>query len=457
MNIMALRIRDFKYIKFYDIEISNGALIVQTEIPQDFPELKRVKTLEFTYDSSVLVKDEQVALALSLLCVNFEKIYFEGIEISKKAKKVIEDWTKAEVFCDISEKAEKKIVKRNRHKFATLFSGGFDSTALLTLMPDDTIPIHLSFGGGFSPETQVILDYEYNDNIKPFILDTNLYHTALHRNGDVTHFVQAFPIILLCEHLSLRYFGWGHILESRHGELYDSQIELLSRTLPPLEYAGVQLIPYTNGLTEYGTAKVLLSKTQKQIESSYKAARCATGVEKLLRKKLILNVLNTDIEVDDRLINARLNKPDFANKYPLTPFLLLYAIQQLGSERVREDFNFISPDVEKLIKDWDLSFYLKVHPIPLKYFPDELKDDYLNKLSSLGIEQYSDEDLLTLEKVRILIRGIVAGNYGKYELDPKKVFLDAKRKEKMYKKNMNSIKFISNRLIHLLKERTFIK
>lgn len=135
----------------------------------------------------------------------------------------------------------------------------------------------------------------------------------------------------------------------------------------------------------------------------------------------------------------------------------MYAIQQLGSERVREDFNFISPDVEKLIKDWDLSFYLKVHPIPLKYFPDELKDDYLNKLSSLGIEQYSDEDLLTLEKVRILIRGIVAGNYGKYELDPKKVFLDAKRKEKMYKKNMNSIKFISNRLIHLLKERTFIK
>lgn len=454
---MALRIRDFEYIKFFDIEISNGKLVVDTEIPQDFPKLKRVTKLEFTYDSSVLVKGEQVALALSLLCVNFKTIYFEGIEISKEAKEVIEKWTKAEVFCDISEKAENKISKVNRHKFATLFSGGFDSTALLTLMPDDAIPIHLSFGGGFSPETKVIKEYEYNKNIEPFILETNLYFTALHRNGDVTHFVQAFPIILLCEHLSLKYFGWGHILESRHGEIYDSQIELLSKTLPPLEYAGVQVIPYTNGLSEYGTAKVLLSKTQKQIESSYEAARCATGIEKLLRKRLILNVLDTDIEVDERLIAARLNKPDFANKYPLTPFLLLYAIQQLGSERVREDFNFISPDIEKLIKDWDLSFYLKVHPIPLKYFPDELKDDYLNKLSSLGIEQYSDEDLLTLEKVRILIRGIVAGNYGKYELDPKKVFLDAKRKEKMYKKNMNSIKFLYNRQIYLLKKRIFNK
>ena len=56
--------------------------------------------LEFKYDSSILVKDEQVALALSLLCVRYEKIYFEGIQIPERAKKLNEDWTGAQVFCE---------------------------------------------------------------------------------------------------------------------------------------------------------------------------------------------------------------------------------------------------------------------------------------------------------------------------------------------------------------------
>lgn len=101
---MATRVKKFEYIKFFDIEISYGSLTLQTEIPQDFEEInKREKKLEFKYDSSILVKDEQVALALSLLCVRYKEIIFEGIQISKNTKKLIEDWTDAQVFCELSE------------------------------------------------------------------------------------------------------------------------------------------------------------------------------------------------------------------------------------------------------------------------------------------------------------------------------------------------------------------
>ncbi len=444
---MATRVKKFKYIKFFDIEIDYGSLILQTEIPQDFEETnKRRKELEFKYDSSILVKDEQVALALSLICVRYEKIYFDGIQISENVKKLIEDWTGAQVFCELCEGLEKKIVIENRQNFAALFSGGFDSTALLTLMPDDTIPIHLSFGGLFTTETKIISDYKYPNNIKPVIVTTNLYHTMLQRNAIAAHFLTAIPIILLCEHLSLRYFSWGHILEAAGGQLLDSRIRTLSKTLPPLEYAGVECIPYINGLTEYGTTKILLSKSQEEIEASYQAARCSSKAEKLLRKKMFLNALGTDIKIDNDLIQvARQKKSDFTKK-SYTPFALLYALQKLGTKRIREDYNFISEDIENLIKDWDLSFYTKLNPIPLEYFPKEFKEDYLNKLSSLGIEVYSESDLAMLEKARILTRGIVAGNFRKYEYNPHKV---------ANKEENNSIKFHFKKLVHLSHQRIF--
>jgi len=457
---MAYEIQDHAFIRFFNIEITSGSLVLQTEIAQDANEQdRREKQLEFGFDEELTLKDDQVALALSLVCRDYEYVIFEGIAISENVKQVIGEWTGAEITCDIHPGPEGQIVIEGRKNYAALFSGGFDSTALLSLMPDETIPIHLSFGGLFVPEDEVISNYSFPEGIEPVIVTTNLYRTKLHRNGDAVNFVLAMPVIFFCENLSLRYFGWGHTLTAAGGDLLDSKIRLLSKTLPPVKCAGVDCIPYVNGLGEYVTTKIVLTKSQEEVEASFQAARCFANGSKALRKRLIINCMGGDVALDDALIEARKERPELANKESFVPYMMLFALQKLGLKRVSEDFRGISPDIVEFTKDWDLSFFLKLNPIPLEYFPPELVKDYLAKLASFGIEVCNDTDLESFEKVRLLVRGIVAGNYTKYGLFPEDVEQKKRQihrlryKLKQREKQINSFRFLSRRAAHLVAQR----
>ena len=85
----------------------------------------------------------------------------------------------------------------------------------------------------------------------------------------------------------------------------------------------------------------------------------------------------------------------------------------------------------------------------------------MNKLSSLGIEVYNESDLAMLEKVRILVHGIVAGNFGKYDYNPREAAKKEKQLNKVEKqlkklqKKNKSIKFHFKKLFHLSYQRIF--
>ncbi len=188
------------------------------------------------------------------------------------------------------------------------FSGGVDSTAAMMLMPPETPLVFLNrVGPGRTPSAtqyQSVAALHALNRLESMghethAVDTDLEHTR-RPTGFPTHWANAIPSLLFADPLRLRSTSWGLILESAYAVGSSSGFQdwphrPVARKLDALFTAvGLPPSPVVAGLSEVGTAKVVLgsryaSITQSCIRGSIEpCGRC----KKCFRKGLLDRALS---------------------------------------------------------------------------------------------------------------------------------------------------------------------
>lgn len=197
------------------------------------------------------------------------------------------------------------------------FSGGVDSTAAMVLLPRDTPLVFLDrVGPGRTPnETRYqsaaalnALEHLGREGRETYAVETDLEHTR-RPTGFPTHWANAVPAILLADRLRLHAISWGMVLEAAYsvgsaaGYQEWSRRASMKKLSTLFAAVGLPVSPVVAGLSEVGTAKVVLgspyaSITQSCVRGSIQSCgRC----KKCFRKGLLDRALSSPTWTADDL------------------------------------------------------------------------------------------------------------------------------------------------------------
>ncbi|SCF43800.1 hypothetical protein [Micromonospora mirobrigensis] len=340
------------------------------------------KTGEIHFQSNIPIPfdPDSVALALSTMCGSAYRRVRMDLRVSPRARKVVESFLR----CELSAPARGGVTPERRRRGNVLsFSGGFDSLAALRLMPDDTNLVSMDFGGRFSTEKP------FFDKFRPTVISTNIVGTDFQRNS--WSFMGIGAILTAPIHAA-KYMTFGSILEAGVDNLRRLPLTSRGQTFPPFAGAGYRNAPYVAGITEIGTAMILVTYCPEVVNDSL-ASLALPGEEKLYRKYVLASIAaeRAGLTVDLKEPPPPATRRPFGRNFT-ADFLSLY-IRRFGGAQVRDAFlTDVPAEIDALSERLALTFYERINTTIMQKFPVELAGGLYERAAVAGLVPYTEDD-----------------------------------------------------------------
>lgn len=243
--------------------------------------------------------------------------------------------------------------RRFGRESALNFSGGFDSLAAYSLLPDANL-ISLDFGGRFSRERL------YFEKYNPLIFETNLTSIGLNR-----HSWQFMGIgsILLRDELGLGSYSFGSIMAGSLPRLLHGPLDQSTGGIGVANDLGMRLQNPVAGISEVAALSLVMSSAPHELIDVLHSVALPRE-DKFLRKHQML-----------RAVAARKNFPVSLPELPsgkarlhwgqnfATDLSSLFVAKQLGVEVVATSYiDGIPENVVEVISEISLDFLMRFNP-----------------------------------------------------------------------------------------------
>jgi hypothetical protein len=258
------------------------------------------------------------------------------------------------------------------------YGGGMDSTAIALLFPD--FPIIHSSNSNDDLETKNVIKKFVKENLKndSFIIDTNC--KELCKPGGFTTFTNIFlmPLILSAD-LNIKNICCGEILGASclsNGKKYFPQFNTKRRNrwMNFYNHIGLNIFSPTAGCSELITSKIVYKHKLSdkvlfcEINEGKPCFKCIKCLRKILELKLCGFEYNFDNFNEKFIINFLMKRP------------LYFA--HIFIETIKNNHE-IPPYLKESIKDIihiETSLFHKIYSKSFIYFPEDIKDEIINKL-----------------------------------------------------------------------------
>ncbi|MGP9613504.1 hypothetical protein ACT3TE_09615 [Brachybacterium sp. AOP42-B2-9] len=346
-------------------------------------------TLEWEFDRLVPVSSSQVALAAATLCgTQFKNIEFD-FEVEESVLATVRKFTRGEVDAVPTPDAPRPLLHDGN---VLSFSGGFDSFSAWRLMPESSHLVSLDFGGWFEREADFFQDFD------TLVVSTNMrsmptLRTPLTRN----HWsFMAVGAILTARHFNVKHHSFGSIL----GESLSSSARPVP-TLPVLEALGFKEAGYARGLTEVGTASVILRSDPSRVVDSLRSLSGPRD-RKIFRKTALSEVVAKKIGVAvdlPKLDYSRSPQIKFGDDYA-SSLSALYCLGQGRGDSIEGLFESVPEEARKIGDELSLDFMEKINWDAYSGFPSSLQEGLWSKFAKFRLEPYGERDWAELSIVR---------------------------------------------------------
>lgn len=333
---------------------------------------------------------DQIALALSTLCGRAYASIRMDLHVSENCAKTIEAYTQAELtFAGRGVLAS----RREGREYLLNFSGGFDSLAALSLMPESTRLVSNDWGGNFSREAEFFKRFPTN------ILKTNAQRLGYCR--DSWQFM-GLAMILFADHLDIGYSAFGGILEASWQQFLRRPPKIVS--IYPFKGLGIRSMCVVNGLTEVATA-MLAVKYYPEIVCESLMSVAGAGSEKLRRRYLFADYANRKfgLKLDFPTTGCPVKFPLKFGSHLAMDFLSAFMVKQFSYEVASEMLTDVPHDIVEFAKTHSLRFYERLNTNFLDTIPEEVRPRYFSQLVGAGILPYDEEDWLEFNDMRQLL------------------------------------------------------
>lgn len=349
--------------------------------------------LYFELSHKIIPENDLIAIALSTLCGrgNYDAVHFD-LDLQKQTLEKIQHFCLGEITSkSVLENHTSNEVKK---ACALSFSGGFDSLSAKYLMPDDTVLVSMDFGGKFARER------EFFEKFNTHIVKTNLLETHLKKNSWSFMGISA---ILFSNYLNIKYHTFGGILESSPNNFVKNNSAAKNITFPPFLAASMENAPYTLGITEIGTAMILLKNAPELVKESLDSL-ANNGETKKYRKQLITSLVAKlmNVELDIGEFDTPNHKLTFGKNFT-DDFLSFYFLKYAGMEAVSKFMVGIPEEAVQLSQKLSLKFFERLNTNFTENFPAELLPNLLQKASDAKVIPYTKSDWLELDQIVALL------------------------------------------------------
>ena len=320
--------------------------------------------------------NDSVAAALATLCgKKYQKIRFK-FPLSRACRQGISEQTSALVTSDGTGTR-----RRSGRNIALNFSGGFDSLASYFLAPQQ-IRVAVAFGSWFERERA------FFETLSPEVIcTTDFRQKGYERNDWLFMFASS---LLYADYLDLAGVGMGTIFEATS---YNYRFSKHAKQIPLFEAIGLQEITLTRGLTEFGTAQLMLRYGPELIDQSIHSLAEARS-EKSLRKRLMIDTMRQrdgGPPPDFDTYEYPNKKPRYGESFPID-FLALSFVRLYGLEIVSRWVDGLDRIDLELLDKIDVSWIYRHNPLFLEDIPPDLRPDVMRRMEEAGIESFHRTD-----------------------------------------------------------------
>lgn len=345
--------------------------------------------LFFEFDRAIQPRNEEIAHALSTLCgTKYSQIEF-AFEVPENTIAQIASFTGAQV-----EAVKTAPIEKSEYSDGNVlsFSGGFDSLAAKALMPENTHLVSMEFGGWFKREAA------FFKRFSPITITTN----ARRIPNQTTSFARnhwgfmAIGAILTRSYLGARYHTFGSILGSEFESPGPSRVKLA-----PLENLGFVDAPYTNGITEIGTAKIMVQAYPNLLRESIDSLAGDRDRKRFLKIALI-RASTTDPMLLDSIppTDKEWSSPVSFDSSYTTSLGALALFSQGKGHLIGPIFEQIPEQSIEFARAHDFSFMEKVNWDKHQHLEPALVGDFWSKLAEFGFTPYTESDWESVRVVR---------------------------------------------------------
>ena len=372
-------------IEFSQLDVSNHRVSLLAKCGGQEHELW------YEFDREVRPSTNAIAVALSTLCgTKFDSIFFD-FPIAEETSVLLQKFTKAPVS---SSSTCSPITPRGGGRILS-FSGGFDSFAALRLLGNEAHLVSLDFGGWFEREAQ------FFNNFDPLVIKTNIRRTPTQKSSLATNHwtFMATGAILTAEYFGATQHSFGSIL----GETFSRPVKSPKR-VAPLEFMGLTELPVTNGITELGTAKLLLQSDPQLVTDSIQSLAGKTDRKRFL-KTAIATVLAPEF-------CEGLSLPELPNDWPkpisvtdsyTTTMSLLYFISVGKLELISPLFQEVPDSLISFASETDMGFMLKANTDHYQFLQRNDAGKLLARLENYGFSPYTEFDWENAKATRMFL------------------------------------------------------
>lgn len=357
--------------------------------------LTRPHELWFKFSEPVLLTDDAIAIAMATLCGRaYDRIEFD-LSPSAQALRVVSEFTRA-LEVTTTRGVATQALPSTREGHVLSFSGGLDSLAALSLMPDGTKLVSMDFGGRFARERK------FFEKFSPITVETNLLDTDLHTNS---WSFMGIGAILTSGSTRAKYHTFGSILEAGADNMSLAPLAATKATFPPFRGAGYLNAAYVAGLTEIGTIMVALEYQRGLVQESLDSL-ANPGEEKFYRKQVLTKTVARKLGVDLELeLTGKPAAPHYAFGQNFALDLLsLYVVKHAGIDAADELVRDIPVAALALSEKLDLTFFERANTTLYQHFPRPLLGGLVGRLAAAGVSLYTEADWLEYAQVRDLLR-----------------------------------------------------
>ena len=343
----------------------------------------------FKFNKNITISNDTLALILAICAkIKYNFIYIDLV-ITKRIFEEINKYTYGEIRVkNVIENSNP--IKKKKKKIIINFSGGLDSLSLLSLLPKDSYTLVSVVWDGYVREKNFFIKFN------PYIVETN-FRKFIDENK-IWEFM-GISSLFYNEIINAKYQTWGSIFECCVSSASYKFAGLKIFISHPFDIMGINDIKLVHGLTEIGTALIVLKDHPFLVNESL-ISLAPENSDKRLRKNLIVKILirkynlnNVYLGFDE--IEEPKNKIKWGNF--ADDFLTFWIIKNMGYEETSKYISNIPQDIYEIIESNHLTFYEKFNTNFLNNIPIQFKSKILENIIRLNIEFY-DEMILFYKK-----------------------------------------------------------
>ena len=349
----------------------------------------------FKFNKNIDISNDTLAVMLAICAkIKYNYIYIDLI-ITKRVFEKINNYTYGDIR--VKNVIDNSEIKQKKDKIIVNFSGGLDSLSLLSLLPKDSYTLISVAWEGFTREKNFFIKFN------PFIVETNFRKFLDERK--IWEFM-GIGSLFYNEIINAKYQTWGTIFECCFFSGSYKFAGLKSFISPPFNIMGINDIKLIQGLTEIGTALIVL-KDHPFLANESLISLASEDSSKRLRKNLIVKILIrkynlTNVYLGFDEIKEPKNKIKWG--YFTDDFLVFWIIKNMGYEESSKYILNIPQDINEIIESNSLTFYEKFNTNYLNNIPIKFKSKILENIIRLNIEFYDENDFKELKNVLIYMK-----------------------------------------------------